>query len=594
LKQTSLDAQEAVLELLPSSGRLPCRSNVMDVAARMNFGGKDPQDDALLKYPGLYDAERLPKSVLFLLAASRQSSEFRKTVATEGMEGLPSLFWGHQLFGPLHSCGFDRTLWQLGEAANGEAFRVARRHTAYMNSLSPAAQQEFLVTEESSTDAWLNYMRRMKALAATASSATFAKEVPELRTLEEQSRRWAQARADLFDASESEVSQLPKLIQIGAALDPGTVWCGLFASLNDREDWYSFAIYKQPSAAEPVVIIDRTRLPGLLLAKLTRILYDSSSSETEAVLLGRRMFERIFPGELGRVITQSKNLIITPSGRAWSVPFAALAYDSDGTNQFLGLTKPFTLMPSVDFWQATAEKRDLPKGPPVIVSGLSYATEPQRRVTTRFDVGDLLELPHNAKAGNEIAALYRAVRRDKNSATEGWFIQALSNAPLVHVATHGYAPLVPGRSYSMREALTSFRSGMPGIWLSSQTNSGLSNDGLLQAREISQRVVCNADLVVLAACEVASGRSLFAATPELPAAFLYAGARSVVAPITKVQDEPTAQLCLEFHRRIKAGERKDSALTAARKQVAEMSAFKHPAHWASFLLFGAADNRLSQ
>ncbi|HEX2645355.1 MAG TPA: CHAT domain-containing protein, partial [Thermoanaerobaculia bacterium] len=78
----------------------------------------------------------------------------------------------------------------------------------------------------------------------------------------------------------------------------------------------------------------------------------------------------------------------------------------------------------------------------------------------------------------------------------------------------------------------------------------------------------DADLVVLSACETDSGEIRGGeGIIGLTRAFQYAGARSVLASLWRVEDEATAELMQRFYRHLKAGKPKDEALRAAQIEL---------------------------
>ena len=113
-----------------------------------------------------------------------------------------------------------------------------------------------------------------------------------------------------------------------------------------------------------------------------------------------------------------------------------------------------------------------------------------------------------------------------------------------------------------------------------------AEDGLLQVREISN-LELHADLVVLSACQsgmgrVVSGEGLIGMTRP----FLYAGARSVVVSLWKVDDEATSDLMVSFYRNLgKVGD-KSEALRRAKLELIDRSRYSHPYYWAAFILVG--------
>ena len=113
-----------------------------------------------------------------------------------------------------------------------------------------------------------------------------------------------------------------------------------------------------------------------------------------------------------------------------------------------------------------------------------------------------------------------------------------------------------------------------------------NDDGLLRVADL-YRLQLNADLVSLSACEtalssVANGDDLLGFTRG----FLYAGTRSIVSSLWKVDDRATRDLMLAFYRNLQD---RDKAQALAQAQRAIKQQFPHPFYWAAFQLTGAAD-----
>jgi CHAT domain-containing protein len=90
--------------------------------------------------------------------------------------------------------------------------------------------------------------------------------------------------------------------------------------------------------------------------------------------------------------------------------------------------------------------------------------------------------------------------------------------------------------------------------------AGGDEDGAMYASQI-ERLHLKADLVVLAACDSATGVQLpGAGVTGLAAAFLGAGAHAVVATQWAVPDADAARFFVEFHRRYTLGGDPVSAL----------------------------------
>jgi CHAT domain-containing protein len=115
----------------------------------------------------------------------------------------------------------------------------------------------------------------------------------------------------------------------------------------------------------------------------------------------------------------------------------------------------------------------------------------------------------------------------------------------------------------------------------------LAGNGLQQGRLRAgdlYRLRLNSDLITLSACETAlSAISRGDDVIGFTRGFLYAGARSIVSSLWKVDDRATRDLMVGFYERIPRME-KDRALREA--QLSVKKRYPHPFYWAAFQLTG--------
>lgn len=149
--------------------------------------------------------------------------------------------------------------------------------------------------------------------------------------------------------------------------------------------------------------------------------------------------------------------------------------------------------------------------------------------------------------------------------------QPLANYDIIHFATHG----VPSIEFPDRSALLLGSDGFSG------------EDGLLQAREIRDLPI-RAKLVVLSACDTGVG-SLQGqeGIANLERAFLYAGAKSVVASLWMANDVYTAHLMALFYGHLAKGEDRSVALQHAKlDSLRRLESSATPFYWAGFIIVG--------
>jgi CHAT domain-containing protein len=110
-----------------------------------------------------------------------------------------------------------------------------------------------------------------------------------------------------------------------------------------------------------------------------------------------------------------------------------------------------------------------------------------------------------------------------------------------------------------------------------------SNDGKLTVEEIYQ-LQLKPSLVVLSACETGLGK--YSAGDEIIGfyrAFMYAGAKSIIATLWPVSDEATSFLINEFYQALKKNSLGESLRMA---QLKTKEKYPNPANWGGFVLVG--------
>jgi tetratricopeptide (TPR) repeat protein len=326
----------------------------------------------------------------------------------------------------------------------------------------------------------------------------------------------------------------------------------------------------------------------------------NSDSERAArsrfVAEGRELFDILFPGEIGRMVRQSRRLILSPDGSLWQLPFAALVTDVDanGNPHYLGEQVAIVYTPSLSLYaQLKQEAPQLKKGqrPEALVVGdpdFWRRVEPdpkdpeEERLWAGLYPAGKRPLPLRA-TGSEarvIAGLYGSAPLTGDQATEAELRRRIEEADVIHLATHGVLqsalPMSSGILLTPPEK-------EPAI---GETN----DDGALQAWEIFSQLKLRAELVVLSACDTARGEIVKGeGVVGLTRALEYAGARSVVATQwAVVEGESTTELVQAFHEGLRKGEAKDEALREAMARVREK--YPQPFYWAPFILLGDPDN----
>jgi CHAT domain-containing protein len=310
--------------------------------------------------------------------------------------------------------------------------------------------------------------------------------------------------------------------------------------------------------------------------------------------------------ELGRLLfgamplPEGKRLIIVPDGTLQYLPFAALATPA-GTP--LVERYELTMLPSAAALAAlrkNAAGRPAPRDEVVVIADPAYepqspAPEPGRggrRVTASTATVRSAELTralhdlHKAETipslpGSRLEALniQRILGASRTRLALGFEASrdavlqgVLGKARVVHFATHGL--------------LDARQPENSGLVLALFNPQGGAQDGYLRVSDI-RGLKLSADLVVLSSCESALGKDMGSeGIIGLPRAFLYAGARRVIASLWKVDDEASAALMANFYERFNAGESPTAALNQAQRKLKRNRTFRDPYFWAAFFIEG--------
>ncbi|MBF0261147.1 MAG: CHAT domain-containing protein [Magnetococcales bacterium] len=162
-------------------------------------------------------------------------------------------------------------------------------------------------------------------------------------------------------------------------------------------------------------------------------------------------------------------------------------------------------------------------------------------------------------------------------ATKGWILDHIGDYSVIHIAAHG----------DFQNINPLFSS----LWLASGEKSGAgkrergeipSEVGRLTAREVAGLPI-RAELVTLSACQTGLGQLRGSELLGLNRAFLYAGTRSVLSSLWRVDDLATALLMKHFYR---YHNHMGKAEALRQAQLLVRQAQPHPANWAGFALVG--------
>ena len=157
----------------------------------------------------------------------------------------------------------------------------------------------------------------------------------------------------------------------------------------------------------------------------------------------------------------------------------------------------------------------------------------------------------------------------RQNATETEFRKNGQTAKIIHIASHGEF----NQAFPLESRLLLAKDA--------------KNDGNVTARELYGMELRN-DLVTLSGCETGLGDITEGDdVVGLSRALLFAGARSIVSSLWKVEDQATAQLMSEFYSRSTTSDRMTSLRDAQLTVKNEYNS--HPFFWAAFQLTGSVN-----
>ncbi len=334
-------------------------------------------------------------------------------------------------------------------------------------------------------------------------------------------------------------------------------------------------------------------------------------------------------------VNKSKQLLLSPDGNLWLVPWAALPVDDD---YLVARWDIRYLVSGRDLVCGRSSPASVSTGAPVIFANPDYDLGANERMTnTQKVLRDKMPATTLNSRGFRSANKLPAVPRLPGTASEAKAIEpklaALANTKPIQysdqyaletifktlhsprvlvVSTHGF--FLPQQELqssgqdaaapSAGRAAALTKEGSPlenpllrcGLLLAGcnqqqKASDPSVDDGVLTGLEIVGVDLRATELVVLSACETGLGKVQNGeGVAGLRQAFQLAGAQSVVATLWQIPDQATAQLMNDFFANLAAGQSKADSLRNAQlktiKARREKYGAAHPLFWAAFTLTG--------
>ena len=342
-----------------------------------------------------------------------------------------------------------------------------------------------------------------------------------------------------------------------------------------------------------------------LAERVTRLRETLAANRGGFPRLARELYDRLLKPAQAQLQGKT-NLVIVPDGVLWELPFQALQAKE---NHYLIEDAAIAYAPSLTVLREmqvarsnvqTFKRSNVQTLPTLLAFGNpALKQEPVHLAQSSRRGSTLGPLPHAEKEVAELSNLYGRARSKiyvgANAREERVKLEA-GNYGVLHFATHG---ILNDHSPMYSQVLLAQAGGVVSSQVQSTTHhSPLTThhspeDGLLEAWEI-MNLDLKANLVVLSACETARGRvSAGEGVIGLTWALFVAGCPTTVVSQWKVNSESTAELMVEFHRQFQSAIRspqsaitKAEALRRAALKLMKNSNYRHPYHWAAFVLVG--------
>lgn len=297
-------------------------------------------------------------------------------------------------------------------------------------------------------------------------------------------------------------------------------------------------------------------------ARLARELISARRSEASDPI--RALYANLIsPIDRRGLLAGARGLVIVPHGALTYLPFAALRESE--LSPFLAERFSIVTLTSAS---ALVPLREGAAGRP---RGASRVFAPLTR-----------QLPATRQEANAVATALAIAPTLDSSASEPALREALTHSAIVHIASHGTLDV----ERPMFSAIATAPPAGP-----APTSS---NDGRLETREVLSMHV-GSQLVYLSGCETALGASTPTSSRSeedyatLAQAFLFAGARNVVATLWRIDDQGAAEFASRFYEALRSSTPTD-ALARAQRALIHDPRFRAPYYWAAYSVSGAGTN----
>jgi tetratricopeptide (TPR) repeat protein/CHAT domain-containing protein len=384
-----------------------------------------------------------------------------------------------------------------------------------------------------------------------------------------------------------EPAQVARVLPAGAVLVEFQRYRPFDGRQKPGKQWgaphYVALVLNAAGTTQAVVLGPAPRINGIdgidpLIAKALAV---SQASGGDPTVLWKQVNSKVFPARLLQLLAGANQWILAPDGELSRIPFAALPSPRDPQRRLTDdvavrlISSGRTLLPQIQANANTSTR-------PLVVANPDFGEGWPR-------------LPATADEGQMISKLLKVELIEKAAATTTVLTRA-KGPRLVHIASHGYfsgaAEVAPQAAQPAAGGSPSAIAGLPSSREDAMLNSGIvlaganrslrpdrapgtasagsnnaADDGYLTAKEAAQLQLTGTELVVLSACDTASGEQqsgegLFG----LQRALSVAGARTTLLSLWKVDDAATAYFMQRYYNLLQQGKGRMEALLAVQQE----------------------------
>ncbi|MCB0842415.1 MAG: CHAT domain-containing protein [Bacteroidetes bacterium] len=292
---------------------------------------------------------------------------------------------------------------------------------------------------------------------------------------------------------------------------------------------------------------------------------------------GHQLYNRLIPSEVKGESFKDRKLIIIPDGSLGYLPFEGLLTQKPEKpgryRNYSYLLKDVSLSYAYSatllFHDYQPRQLPLPKKR-LIAFSPGFGVEMNNTIaSSRSELGEL------TYSKPEVEAVKNSLGGDvflDEEATEERFKSLAGTYQIIHISSHAMVndqkPLRSQIAFSLSQDTT--------------------EDDFLSLEELFH-LRLPAEMVVLSACETGIGKLYRGeGISSLARGFSYAGSRSIITTLWKVNDEATAQIMAQFYQNLDQGISKDESLRLAKLAYLETAdnLTAHPFYWSGYVPIG--------